>query len=70
MSEGPEGMVSYEMILQFEQMWIRYSGNQTIYKPQNILHACPLADHNVDRVDIMLGNFDKPSWFKGLLSNT
>lgn len=58
MYEGPEGMVSYEMILLYDQMYIRYSGNQITIKPQSILRACPIQDHNIGRFDLWLGEYD------------
>lgn len=59
MHEGPEGRLSYDMILLYDQMYIRYSGNQMIIKPQTILHACPIRDHNINRVDLRIGQYDE-----------
>lgn len=77
MSEGPEGRVSYGMILFYDQMYIRYTGNQTIFKPQHILHACPLVDQNIQRFDLWLGEYDEEiknegvdlTWLTTLTSN-
>jgi hypothetical protein len=66
MSEGPEGRVGYDMILLYDQMYIRYSGNQIIIKPQTILHACPLADHKIQRFYLWLGQYDEKIWNDGV----
>lgn len=58
MSEGPEGRVGYAMLLFYDQMYVRYSGNQVIIKPEHILHACPIADHNIQRLDLWVGPYD------------
>jgi len=55
MSEGPEGRLSYEMGLFYDQMVIWYSGNQVVITPQTILQACPLENHNIDRFDLTVG---------------
>jgi hypothetical protein len=62
MSEGPEGRLSYGMALVYDEMVIYYDGNQIIIKPENILHACPLADHNIQRFDLRLGPYDAKKW--------
>jgi hypothetical protein len=77
MSEGPEGRVGYEMILLYDQMYVRYTGNQIIVKPEHILHACPLVDQNIQRVELWLGPYDKQTqndgvdltWLTALSSN-
>jgi hypothetical protein len=62
MSEGPEGRVSYGMALLYDEMLITYNGNQIIIKPENILHACPIADQNIQRFDLRLGQYDENTW--------
>jgi len=62
MSEGPNGRVSYSMVLIFDQMYISFDAYQHIIKPQSILHACPLVDHNIERLDLWLGPIDEKKW--------
>ena len=59
MYEGPEGRIGYEMVLIYDQMFIRYSGNQFINKTQSVLHVCPLADQNIERFELWLGQYDE-----------
>jgi hypothetical protein len=66
MSQGAEGRLSYETIFLYDKMSIAYNGNQTIFLPQNILHACPLVDHNIDQFDMKLGFYDKNIWNEGV----
>jgi hypothetical protein len=58
MGIGPEGRVGYDMMLIYDQMYIRYTGNQTMVLPQKIMHACPLPDHNIDQFDLWIGKYD------------
>lgn len=53
-AEGPEGRMSYGFSLLFEKTLIEYSSNQIIYKPEHIIHACPLEENNIERIDINL----------------
>jgi hypothetical protein len=62
MSEGPEGRLSYGMVFIYNGMLISYDGNQIIIKPENILHACPIADQNIEQVELRLGQYDAKKW--------
>lgn len=51
MSEGPEGQISYELIIVYSQSFIVYYGNQGAKEPEKI-HACPYQDQSFDRFDL------------------
>lgn len=51
MWEGPEGRISYALILNYKDWVVTYSGKQIAIKPDPI-RACPLGKHNIDRIDI------------------
>ena len=59
MSDGPEGRSSYAMGLFYDQMVIWYNGTQEVIQPQTILRACPLENHNIDRFDLIVGQYDE-----------
>jgi hypothetical protein len=59
MAEGPEGRVSYDMILIYDNIIISYGGNQIIVLPQHILHACPLVEHNISGFVFEVGQIDE-----------
>ncbi len=66
MAMGAEGRIRYEMFLFYDQMYIRYSGNQVMIYPQTILYACPLRDNNMDRSYLKLGDYDEDSLYDGV----
>lgn len=66
MSGGVEGRLGYDVIFLYDQMYIRYTGNQVIIFPQTILHACPVVDRNIQRFDLWLGEYEKRIWNRGI----
>ena len=47
------------MIFLYDQMYIQYNGSQVIFLPNQILHACPIADRNIGRFVLVLGKYDE-----------
>lgn len=59
MATGPEGRVDYDMTLVYDQGYINYGSNQTLFLPQHILHACPLINHNISGFVMKAGQYDE-----------
>jgi len=59
MAQGQEGLVVYGMIFLYDQMYIQYNGSQAIFLPNQILHACPIVNHNISQFTLVLGKYDE-----------
>jgi hypothetical protein len=49
--EGPEGRFRYGLVILYDEGFLVYYGKQTAIHPE-ILHACPLAEHSIEQLEI------------------
>jgi len=69
---GPEGLINYDLIISYDQMYIEYAPNQDIFLPQTVAHVCPLDNKVWNYFELWVGDYerDMPKETKDILQNS
>jgi len=72
LAHGPEGLINYELIISYDQMYIEYVSNQDIFLPQTVAHVCPLDNKEWASFRLWVGDYerDMPKETKDVLQDS